>query len=96
MPPKGGPGGDADMEILTAVKKISDVLKKIAAKKDGTQPYIDRMMAAAKDMIVDVLKKDPKDLDASASAPAGDGAPPPPPAGAPPAPPTGDGGGVPA
>lgn len=77
-PPAPKPGGDdADMEILQAVKKINDVLKKVAAKKDGTQPYIDRMMAAAKDMVVDVLKKDPKDLESSDPAP---------PAAAPPAP----------
>lgn len=63
--PAGAPGGDADGEILQAVAKIFSVLKKVPKMKDGTQPYIDRALAPLKEMVVDVLKKDPKDLDAA-------------------------------
>lgn len=63
--PGGAPGGDADGEILQAVAKIFSVLKKVPKMKDGTQPYIDRALAPLKEMVVDVLKKDPKDLDAA-------------------------------
>lgn len=73
-PPAGGPGGapgaDADGEIVQAVAKIFSVLKKMPKMKDGAQPYIDRAMAPLKEMVVDLLKKDPKELDAASPAPA--------------------------
>lgn len=81
----GGKGGDPDDEIVQAVGKMFNILNKIPkmASKDGTQPYIERAKAALKEMVVDALKKDPKDLDAGTGAsdkPAGgDTAPPAPP-----------------
>lgn len=77
--------GSPDDEIVQAVGKMFTLLNKIPkmASKDGTQPYIERAKAALKEMVVDALKKDPKDLDSGGgdSKPAGG-------AEAPPAPPT--------
>src|SRR5271170_2641791 len=82
----GGKGGDPDDEIVQAVGKMFSLLNKIPkmASKDGTQPYIERAKAALKEMVVDALKKDPKDLD----SPPGGGDKPTTGAEAPPAPPT--------
>jgi len=94
-PPAGAPaaGGD-DTDVLAAMAKMAGALKKIGKMKDGAQPYIDRMMSTMKELIVDVFKKDPKDLDAAGGdkpptdnatppPPEGNATPPPPPAGAP-------------
>lgn len=86
MPPGGAkpPAGGDDAEIMAAVTKVFGAMKKIGAMKDGAQPYIDRIQTALKEMVVDVFKKDPKDLDAAAAPAADSGTPPPPDAGTPP------------
>lgn len=86
---QGKPAGD-DADIIDAVAKIFKASKKIAEMKDGAKPYVDRIQAALKEMFVDVFKKDPKDLDASAGGdakPPADNATPPPDAGNPTPPP---------
>lgn len=87
--PADKPKGD-DADIIDAVAKIFKASKKIAEMKDGAKPYVDRIQAALKEMFVDVFKKDPKDLDASAGGdakPPADNATPPPDAGNPTPPP---------
>lgn len=82
--PGGADGGKPEDEIFQAVAKVMSVLKKVPKMKDGTQTYIDRALAPLKEMVVDVLKKDPKDLDSASPAPSASTDP----AAAPPAPPT--------
>jgi hypothetical protein len=87
--PQGGgakPGADkdADQELLNGVTAVYRVIGKIGKAKEGLKPLIDKVKTAIKELAVQGLKMDPKDLDSGDdSKPAAEA----PPAGGPPAPP---------
>ncbi len=86
-PPPGGagkPGGepDADEELMKGLTGVYRVLSKMAKLKKELKGGIDKIKEDIKVLVVQGLKKDPKDLDAGEDkAPAA-----PPPAAEPPAP----------
>jgi hypothetical protein len=86
-PPPKKPGGepDADEELMKGLTGVYRVLSKMAKLKKELKPGFDKMKEDIKAMVVQGLKKDPKDLDSGEDKPAE--APPEPPAGGPPSPP---------
>jgi hypothetical protein len=88
--PDGKKGGDsdADEELMKGLTGVYRVLSKMSKLKKELKPGIDKLKDGIKELVVQGLKKDPKDLDSgddSKSAPPPDAAP----AGGPPAaPPT--------
>jgi|ERR1700728_1095136 len=90
-PQGGGPKGkesDADEELMKGFTGVFRVLSKMSKLKKELKPGIDKLKEGIKEIVVQGLKKDPKDLDSGDdSKPDADAAPPAPPAGGPPAPP---------
>jgi hypothetical protein len=90
-PPPGGKKGadsDVDEELMKGLTGVYRVLSKMTKLKKDLKPGIDKLKEGIKELVVQGLKKDPKDLDSGDDKPAD--APPPdaaPPAGGPPAPP---------
>lgn len=85
-PGKKGEDKDGDEELLKGVVGVYRVVNKIGKAKDALKPLVEKVKAAIKELAVQGLKMDPKDLDSgddSKSAPPADAAP----AGGPPAPP---------
>lgn len=90
----GGPQGggdkgkdsDADEELMKGLTGVYRVLSKMSKIKKELKPGIDKLKEGIKELVVQGLKKDPKDLDSGddSKAPAADAAPP---SGGPPAPP---------
>lgn len=77
---------DADGELMKGLTGVYRVLSKMAKLKKELKPGIEKIKGDIKELVVQGLKKDPKDLDsgeekppeADGAAPAG-GPPPPPP-----------------
>ena len=87
-PPPKKPGGesDSDEEVMKAFKGMYRICGKLIKLKKDLKPGLDKMKEDIKVMVVQGLKKDPKDLDSGEEKPA-ESAPPEPPAGGPPPPP---------
>jgi len=87
-PPQKKPGGepDADEELMKGLTGVYRVLSKMSKLKKELKPGIDKIKEDIKVLVVQGLKKDPKDLDSGDDKPA-ESAPPGPPAGGPPSPP---------
>ncbi len=85
-PPPGGPGGkpggepDADEELMKGLTGVYRVLSKMSKLKKELKGGIDKIKEDIKVLVVQGLKKDPKDLDSGE-----DKTPPPAPAAEPPA-----------
>ncbi len=90
-PPPAGQGKDAgsdvDEELMKGLTGVYRVMSKMAKLKKELKPGIDKIKEDIKVLVVQGLKKDPKDLDSGEDKPAPEAPPPPPPAGGPPAPP---------
>jgi hypothetical protein len=89
--PGGKQGGDSDVdgELMKGLTGVYRVLSKMGKLKKEIKPGIDKIKEDIKGLVVQGLKKDPKDLDSGEektpdAAPAPDAAPP---AGGPPSPP---------
>ena len=87
-PPPKKPGGesDSDEELMKGLTGVYRVLSKMVKIKKELKPGIDKLKDGIKELVVQGLKKDPKDLDAGEEKPPAS-APPEPPAGGPPSPP---------
>lgn len=86
--PGGKKGGDsdADEELMKGLTGVYRVLSKMSKLKKELKPGIDKLKDGIKELVVQGLKKDPKDLDSGEDKPA-EAPPEAPPAGGPPAPP---------
>ena len=84
-PPPKKPGGesDSDEELMKGLTGVYRVLSKMVKIKKELKPGIDKLKDGIKELVVQGLKKDPKDLDSGEEKPA-ESAPPEPPAGGPP------------
>ena len=89
QPGKKGADSDADEELMKGLTGVYRVLSKMSKLKKELKPGIDKLKEGIKELVVQGLKKDPKDLDSGedktpdAAPPAADAPPP----GGPPAPP---------
>ena len=86
-PQSGGKkGGDSDVdeEIMKGFTGAYRVFTKMAKLKKDLKPGIDKLKEGIKELVVQGLKKDPKDLDSGEDKPA-EAPPEAPPAGGPPA-----------
>ena len=89
-PPPKKPGGesDSDEELMKGLTGVYRVLSKMSKLKKELKPGIDKLKEGIKELVVQGLKKDPKDLDSvEDKPPEPPPAPPEPPAGGPPPPP---------
>ena len=89
-PPPKKPGGesDSDEELMKGLTGVYRVLSKMSKLKKELKPGIDKLKEGIKELVVQGLKKDPKDLDSGEDKPPEPPpAPPEPPAGGPPPPP---------
>jgi hypothetical protein len=80
-PAKKNPESDADEELMKGFTGVYRVLSKMAKLKKELKPGIDDLKEKIKVLVVQGLKKDPKDLDSGddKGSDADAGAPPPPP-----------------
>ena len=87
-PPPKKPGGesDSDEELMKGLTGVYRVLSKMVKIKKELKPGIDKLKDGIKELVVQGLKKDPKDLDSGEEKPA-ESAPLEQPAGGPPSPP---------
>jgi hypothetical protein len=82
--PKKGGEDDADGELMKGLTGVYRVLSKMSKLKKELKPGIDKIKEDIKVLVVQGLKKDPKDLDSGDDKPADDapapdaGGPPPP------------------
>ena len=81
-PAKVGEDTDADGELMKGLTGVYRVLSKMAKLKKELKPGIDKIKEDIKVLVVQGLKKDPKDLDSGEETPAPAAEPP---AGGPPA-----------
>ena len=88
-PKKPGGESDADEELMKGLTGVYRVLSKMSKIKKELKPGIDKLKDGIKELVVQGLKKDPKDLDSGDDKSAGAAPPEVPPAGAgaPPTPP---------
>jgi hypothetical protein len=83
---KKGADSDVDEELMKGLTGVYRVLSKMTKLKKDLKPGIDKLKEGIKELVVQGLKKDPKDLDSGDDKPA-EAPPEAPPAGGPPAPP---------
>ena len=60
---KKGADSDADEELMKGLTGVYRVLSKMSKLKKELKPGIDKLKEGIKDLVVQGLKKDPKDLD---------------------------------
>jgi len=82
---KPGADSDADGELMKGLTGVYRVLSKMAKVKKELKPGIDKLKEGIKELVVQGLKKDPKDLDSGDDKGSDSAAPPEPPPAAPPA-----------
>jgi hypothetical protein len=76
---------DADEELMKGLTGVYRVLSKMSKLKKELKPGINKLKEGIKDLVVQGLKKDPKDLDSGEEKPPAEAPPPAADAGGPPA-----------